>query len=63
MTRYVYECVQYNQQTGTCEQAAFVPRVEVPTLSPAEVSALLSAVAVCYAVSWAYKQLGRTIRN
>lgn len=63
MARYVYECVQYNQQAGTCEQAAFVPRTDIPTLTTAEVSAILSAVWLVYAVAWAYKQIGRSIRN
>lgn len=63
MARYVYECLQYNQQTGTCEQAEFVPRTDIPALTTAEVSGLLSMVLVCFATAWAYKQLGRTIRN
>lgn len=63
MQRYVYECVQMDQQTGTCTQAAFVPRVDIPDLSPAEVGALLGMVALNYAIAWAYKQLGRTVRN
>ena len=63
MARYVYECLQFNEQTGTCEQAGFVPRTDIPALSTAEVSGLLSMVAVCFAVDWAYKQLGRTIRS
>lgn len=52
-----------DQQTGTCTQAAFVPRTEIPDLTPAQVTGILSAVAVAFAISWAYKQLGRTIRS
>lgn len=63
MARYVYECLQFNQQTGECVQAGFVPRTEIPSLSTAEVTGILSMVAVCFAVAWAYKQIGRTIRN
>jgi hypothetical protein len=63
MARYVYECLQFNQQTGECAQAGFVPRTEIPSLSTAEVTGILSMVAVCFAVAWAYKQIGRTIRN
>jgi len=63
MARYVYECLQMDQQTGTCTQAAFVPRTEIPDLTPAQVTGILSAVAVAFAISWAYKQLGRTIRS
>lgn len=63
MVRYVYECLQFNQQTGECAQAGFVPRTEIPSLSTAEVTGILSMVAVCFAVAWAYKQIGRTIRN
>lgn len=63
MARYVYECLQFNQQTGSCEQAGFVPRNDIPALTTAEVSGILSMVALCYAVAWAYKQIGRTVRN
>lgn len=62
MARYVYECLQFNQQTGTCEQAAFVPRTDIPALTTAEVSGILSMVAFVFAVAWAYKQLGRSVR-
>ncbi|WP_314103929.1 hypothetical protein [uncultured Stenotrophomonas sp.] len=63
MTRYVYECLQFDQQTGTCIQAGFVPRNDIPDLTPAQVGMLLAAVAVLFAVSWGYKHLGRTIRS
>lgn len=52
-----------DQQTGTCTQAAFVPRTEIPDLTPAQVTGILSAVAVAFATAWAYKQLGRTVRS
>lgn len=63
MTRYVYECLQFDQQTGTCAQAGFVPRTEIPDLTPAQVTGILSLVLTIFALSWAYKQLGRTIRS
>lgn len=63
MARYVYECLQFNQQTGECVQAGFVARTEIPDLTPAEVGQLLGLVALCFAVAWAYKQIGRTIRS
>lgn len=63
MARYVYECLQFNQQTGECAQAGFVARTEIPSLSSAEVGQLLGAVAFVFAVAWAYKQIGRAIRN
>lgn len=63
MARYVYECLQLDQQTGTCTQAAFVPRTEIPDLTPAQVTGMLSLVLASFALSWAYRQLGRTIRS
>lgn len=63
MARYVYECLQFDQQTGTCTQAAFVPRTDFPDLTPAQIGQLWSAIAVCFAVSWGWKQLGRAIRS
>jgi len=63
MARYVYECLQFDQQTGTCTQAAFVPRTDIPDLTPAQVTGMLSLVLTAFALAWAYRQLGRTIRS
>ncbi|WP_259462071.1 hypothetical protein [Stenotrophomonas rhizophila] len=52
-----------DQQTGTCTQAAFVPRTDIPDLTPAQVTGMLSLVLTAFALAWAYRQLGRTIRS
>lgn len=62
MSRYVYECVAFNQNDGTCSQAVFVPRSDFPELKPAEALELLSYVALAFVCAWGWKKLGLTVR-
>lgn len=59
----VLHCVQYDGTTCTQEAWLPAPSLLPPDLTAAEVGALLTATAVCFAVAWAAKKLRRSITN
>lgn len=60
----VLYCVEFNAETGTCAVQAWMPAPSLlPPLNAVEVATLLSYTAVAFAVAWAWKQVGRAIRD
>ncbi|MBN8261021.1 MAG: hypothetical protein J0L59_01695 [Xanthomonadales bacterium] len=60
--RRVYECTTYDTSTGTCVVAAWVERTDFPELSSADALVLLSRIALVFAIAWAWKFVGRSVR-
>jgi hypothetical protein len=63
VARVLY-CTAFDAETNTCTEQTWLPAPSLlPPLETAEVAALLSVTALCLAVAWGGKQLGRTTRN
>ncbi|WP_411831963.1 hypothetical protein [Pseudoxanthomonas mexicana] len=61
---HVLQCIEFDAQTNTCTQQAWLPAPSLlPPLEPAEVAALLSVTAVVFALAFGGKLLGRTTRD
>lgn len=62
---YVYTCVEFDSATNACTAAAWMPAPSLfpPDLTLAQVGALWSSVAVCFAVAYAWRSVGRSIRD
>jgi len=60
----VLTCAEFAPDGVTCAVQVWIePPTLVPNLTTAESLILLSAIAVVFANAWAWKQIGKAIRN
>lgn len=63
VARVLY-CVEYDEVTEACTAQAWFPAPSLlPPLTTAEVVELFGLTAAVFAVAWAWKQVGRAIRD
>lgn len=60
----VLYCSAFDEVTGSCTEQVWLPAPQLlPPLNTVEVASLLGAVAVLFAVGYAWKFLGRATRD